>query len=187
MNWFRNYYRHCGKEWTDVWNAECDDDCPVCGKEITPYRSEDADPPPAASRAVAATWEMACPHCRRSDQLDVNAHVWVRLTADGTDADASDNGSHEWDDDDPCLCAACGWSGTVRGAQLDPAPRRIAHYQIWGHDVAWDGASVTCATCVVSEASARAIAFMVANKIHNVRVNGTEIVYSHTSVEGDPP
>ena len=30
---FRNFYRRatCGHESTDVWSAQCDDDCPLCG------------------------------------------------------------------------------------------------------------------------------------------------------------
>ncbi len=43
---FINYYRcpRCKKDWTDEWDATCDDDCPHCGcRHISPYRSEDAD------------------------------------------------------------------------------------------------------------------------------------------------
>jgi len=42
---FRNFYKcpTCGTGWTDVWSAQCDDDCPECGaRHITPYTSEDA-------------------------------------------------------------------------------------------------------------------------------------------------
>src|SRR5438067_6548794 len=41
---FRNYYEcaKCGREWTDVWLAQCDDDCPQCGaRHMSPYKSED--------------------------------------------------------------------------------------------------------------------------------------------------
>ena len=38
---FRNHYKHCGETWTDEWDATCDDECPVCGKDIQPYKSED--------------------------------------------------------------------------------------------------------------------------------------------------
>src|ERR1700731_159955 len=44
---FRNFYRcaRCGHEWTDVWSATCDDDCPHCGaRHMSPFKSEDADP-----------------------------------------------------------------------------------------------------------------------------------------------
>ena len=43
---FRNFYRcaACGSEWTDVWPAQCDDDCPHCGaRHMSPYKSEDAE------------------------------------------------------------------------------------------------------------------------------------------------
>jgi DNA-directed RNA polymerase subunit RPC12/RpoP len=41
---FVNHYRcpQCKKEWSDKWDATCDDDCPHCGcRHISPYRSED--------------------------------------------------------------------------------------------------------------------------------------------------
>ncbi len=38
---FRNFYRDCGQEWEDEWDSMCNDRCPVCNKEIEPYRSED--------------------------------------------------------------------------------------------------------------------------------------------------
>ena len=44
MALFRNFYRcdRCGHEWTDVWSATCDDDCPACGaRHLSPYKSED--------------------------------------------------------------------------------------------------------------------------------------------------
>ena len=43
---FRNFYRcaKCGQEWTDIWPAQCDDDCPFCGaRHMSPYKSEDAE------------------------------------------------------------------------------------------------------------------------------------------------
>lgn len=46
--WFCNFYRcgDCGHEWEDEWSATCDDDCPECGaRHMTPYKSEDIDPP----------------------------------------------------------------------------------------------------------------------------------------------
>ena len=43
-SWFRNYYEcnRCGHHWTDVWSAQCDDDCPNCGaRHMSPYKSDD--------------------------------------------------------------------------------------------------------------------------------------------------
>jgi predicted nucleic acid-binding Zn-ribbon protein len=43
MALFRNFYRcdRCGHEWTDVWSATCDDDCPACGaRHMSPAKSE---------------------------------------------------------------------------------------------------------------------------------------------------
>lgn len=61
-------------------------------------------------------FNMQCPSCASAEHLDVVAQVWVRLTADGTDADESRDGSHEWDDDSACSCA-CGWHGKVGDAK----------------------------------------------------------------------
>ena len=47
MALFRNFYRcaRCQHQWTDVWSATCDDDCPNCGaRHMSPYKSEDAEP-----------------------------------------------------------------------------------------------------------------------------------------------
>lgn len=41
----RNDYHcsECGREWTDVWSAQCDDDRPHCGtRHMSPYKSEEA-------------------------------------------------------------------------------------------------------------------------------------------------
>jgi len=46
MALFKNYYRcgRCGHEWTDIWSATCDDDCPACGsRHYSPYKSEDVE------------------------------------------------------------------------------------------------------------------------------------------------
>jgi len=46
MAWFRNHYKcaRSGHEWTDMWSAMCDDDCPACGaRHMSPIKSEEAD------------------------------------------------------------------------------------------------------------------------------------------------
>lgn len=43
MAWFRNHY-HCNlceESWQDEWSCQCDDECPSCGKDFPPERSED--------------------------------------------------------------------------------------------------------------------------------------------------
>lgn len=42
---FLNHYKcpSCGHTWSDVWTAQCDDDCPSCGaRHISPHKSDDA-------------------------------------------------------------------------------------------------------------------------------------------------
>lgn len=59
-------------------------------------------------------WGMKCPSCGESERIDIAATVWVRLTDDGTDADASHSGDHEWGDDSPARCNDCDHVGTVK-------------------------------------------------------------------------
>lgn len=54
-----------------------------------------------------------CPKCGVADEIDVAATVWVRLTNDGSDADGSMSGDHEYDDDSEAGCAACGFKGKL--------------------------------------------------------------------------
>lgn len=43
---FFNHYRceDCGVSWEDDWSATCDDECPKCGADYTPVRSEEVAP-----------------------------------------------------------------------------------------------------------------------------------------------
>jgi hypothetical protein len=65
---------------------------------------------------VLKTHDVKCPECGADDALDVAATLWVRLTPDGSDADLSHDGSHEWDANSNCLCG-CGWQGKVYEAR----------------------------------------------------------------------
>jgi hypothetical protein len=40
---YLNYYKcvRCGECWRDEWDCMCDDRCPVCNLEMTPYESDD--------------------------------------------------------------------------------------------------------------------------------------------------
>jgi hypothetical protein len=58
-------------------------------------------------------FDLRCPKCGNSEEIDISAPVWARITNDGTDTDLSANGGHEWDDDSPARCAACCHSGKV--------------------------------------------------------------------------
>jgi hypothetical protein len=58
-------------------------------------------------------FDLRCPKCGNSEEIDISAPVWARITNDGTDTDLSENGGHEWDDDSPARCAACCHSGKV--------------------------------------------------------------------------
>lgn len=47
--WFRNKYEcsECGESWEDEWSCMCNDHCPTCNLELTPYDSEDLSEPPS--------------------------------------------------------------------------------------------------------------------------------------------
>ena len=64
-------------------------------------------------------FNMRCPKCGCETQIDIQALVLVRLTADGTDADITGCGDHYWTDDSPAICAACDYTGTVKHFEID--------------------------------------------------------------------
>ena len=67
--------------------------------------------------SVSDVWQLICPDCEDDGALDIAATVWIRLFENGTDADAAQDGNHEWDQKSKCQCASCGWSGTVADAE----------------------------------------------------------------------
>ena len=58
--------------------------------------------------------DLRCPKCGDETTIDIEATVWVRVCCDGTDADASGDGTHTFDADNPALCGRCGFHGIVR-------------------------------------------------------------------------
>jgi hypothetical protein len=64
--------------------------------------------------AMSNMFDMKCPKCGSEEQIDIQAAIWVRVTSDGTDADASGCGDHEYTPDNPACCAACDYTGTVK-------------------------------------------------------------------------
>ena len=69
---------------------------------------------------------MKCPDCRKSDQIDVAATIWVRLREDGTDVTEAANGDHEWDKDSAAVCHSCGRAGMVREFDVEHQPNANA-------------------------------------------------------------
>jgi hypothetical protein len=58
--------------------------------------------------------DMRCPNCGDERFIDIEATVRVRVCCDGTDADASTDGTHAFDADSLAFCGRCGFRGTVR-------------------------------------------------------------------------
>ncbi len=52
--------------------------------------------------------DLRCPECGDEDHLDILADVWLRVTPDGTDADVSADGHHDYTPRSLTLCNACG-------------------------------------------------------------------------------
>lgn len=45
LNYYRCYREECGHEWQDVYPAQPDDDCPVCGaRHCSPFQSNEVPP-----------------------------------------------------------------------------------------------------------------------------------------------
>ena len=61
--------------------------------------------------------DLRCPNCGDTDSIDILAALWVRVTPDGTDADASACGDHEWCDQSAASCDTCGHRGHLQDFQ----------------------------------------------------------------------
>ncbi len=57
--------------------------------------------------------DMRCPNCGDETAIDIEATIRVCVCCDGTDADASSDGTHTFDADSPAHCDHCGFHGTV--------------------------------------------------------------------------
>jgi len=59
-------------------------------------------------------FDMRCPKCGTSDEIDIAATVWIRLCPDGTDVTQAAKGDHEWEHGSLAACDSCGHAATVR-------------------------------------------------------------------------
>jgi ribosomal protein L37AE/L43A len=57
--------------------------------------------------------DLVCPSCGRDDCVEIAAHIWVRVTQDGTDPDQAETRDHEYHQRSPAICSRCGFVGTV--------------------------------------------------------------------------
>jgi ribosomal protein L37E len=63
-------------------------------------------------------FDMQCPRCGGTSQIDILAEVWLRVCVDGTDANASRCGDHHFTPESTACCG-CGHWATV--ADFDSA------------------------------------------------------------------
>jgi hypothetical protein len=66
-------------------------------------------------------FDLRCPKCSSENEIDVQAAVWLRLTEDGTDADAAECGDHEYNQHSPATCNTCGYIGKLRDFEQEEA------------------------------------------------------------------
>ena len=78
---FRNFYRcaTCGCEWTDVWPAQCDDDCPLCGARAAPLCRLSLSQMSSGWRETT-NWVILSPDVGRLQIAVVAAHRIVPIT-----------------------------------------------------------------------------------------------------------
>lgn len=63
--------------------------------------------------------DLRCPKCSDQDHLDILAEVWLRVTSDGTDADASADGNHDYTPRSLTRCNSCGHTARLREFETD--------------------------------------------------------------------
>lgn len=63
---------------------------------------------------------LRCPQCRKDDEIDIAATVWVRLCPDGTDVTAAEDENHEWENTSAAKCCACGYCATEAVFKVTP-------------------------------------------------------------------
>ena len=117
-----------------------------------------------SDESASREWhELKCPECGHDDEIDVSATLQVRLTAHGSDADASEDGSHEWSDDSAARCVACGFDGRVTDFQPEAFPAETPPANLPAcPGCGWRGhAAAYCPDCGEPFPTARAEAFPV--------------------------
>lgn len=60
---------------------------------------------------------LRCPHCGHTGRIDVEAAVWVRLQLNGSNANVSHDGTHQWDVHSAAYCGNCEFHGIIQDFQ----------------------------------------------------------------------
>lgn len=96
--------------------------CANCFTEPRTKRARktvNAKPEIDAEEELDNCFDMKCPKCGKSDQIDVSAQVYVRLTRFGSSQDEAECGDTEWDNDSVATCQACAYVATVKDFRID--------------------------------------------------------------------
>ncbi len=62
---------------------------------------------------------LRCPVCNGSEQIEILATTWLRVTADGTQADPPDQAEYHYGPDHFASCESCRHTGRLRAFRID--------------------------------------------------------------------
>jgi hypothetical protein len=71
------------------------------------------------SPSVLKEWNMRCPECCSDEEIEICCNIWARLHTDGTTTDDTQDGSHEWNTENPAKCRRCDFSGKVLDFEIE--------------------------------------------------------------------
>ena len=86
---YTNYYEHCDTQWEDQWACMCNDECPVCRKEIEPYESKETEFMEEAETLLAAARAAQTVFWDALNELEAHLGVDVDANKDLTDTDVA--------------------------------------------------------------------------------------------------
>ena len=67
--------------------------------------------------------DLRCPQCGDQDHINILAELWVRVTDDGTDPDASCDGERTFTPKSTTWCASCGHAARLSHFHSDEEAR----------------------------------------------------------------
>ena len=76
----------------------------------------------AMTASLDNAFGMRCPKCGASDEIDIAATIWTRLSHEGTDVTQAANGDHEWEQRSLAACHSCGHAATVWDFNIENQP-----------------------------------------------------------------
>lgn len=75
--WHNHYACKCGARWSSQWSCQCDDECPTCGADISPSKSDDLMGEEDGNETVTLTMTLTV-----ADRLKLYHAARAKLLAD---------------------------------------------------------------------------------------------------------